>query len=423
MTSEVVIMNRRAIAIAADSAVTVTSTQGGRREQKYYKGANKVFELSNRHPVALMIFDSAELHSVPWEIIIKSYRDHIGDNSFRSLDDYANDFFSYVQNHSQIFPGERQEELFFIDCVTAAFDLVSWLVKQPDVTAAPDAAAKGAAIDSVFTRTAEEIEGLPLPDHFSTNTIEDTVDKYGHELEDKLGKGLPSISPNIDIKIFIRTIVGVVFKQYRRYLSHTGIVIAGYGDQAYFPGFVQYDCYGILLGKVLADKVKEKYVTVDDGSAIEPFAMNDMVQTFMLGLSPDIFSVVTNGLDAALDELGQKVGIDLGLPSVPNFGAHKQTCSEKFKDQLASAQVEEHYLPLTRAVASLPIDEMASLAESLIMLESLKEKVTRPSESVGGPVDVAVITKSEGLVWIRRKHYFPSDLNSRFMERQRQRLK
>jgi hypothetical protein len=73
-------------------------------------------------------------------------------------------------------------------------------------------------------------------------------------------------------------------------------------------------------------------------------------------------------------------------------------------------------------IESLPIDEMAALAETLVSLESLKEKFSRPTESVGGPIDVAVITRSEGLVWIRRKHFFHADFNVKFIERQRQRM-
>jgi hypothetical protein len=63
------------------------------------------------------------------------------------------------------------------------------------------------------------------------------------------------------------------------------------------------------------------------------------------------------------------------------------------------------------------VDEMAGLAETLINLQSLKEKVTKPSETVGGPVDVAIVTKSEGLVWAKRKHFFDAALNSRYMLR------
>ena len=35
-------------------------------------------------------------------------------------------------------------------------------------------------------------------------------------------------------------------------------------------------------------------------------------------------------------------------------------------------------------------------------------------ETVGGPIDVAVISKGDGFVWVKRKHYFPADLNNHF---------
>jgi hypothetical protein len=36
------------------------------------------------------------------------------------------------------------------------------------------------------------------------------------------------------------------------------------------------------------------------------------------------------------------------------------------------------------------------------------------TETVGGPVDVAVISKGDGFVWIKRKHYFRPELNPGF---------
>jgi len=32
--------------------------------------------------------------------------------------------------------------------------------------------------------------------------------------------------------------------------------------------------------------------------------------------------------------------------------------------------------------------------------------------TVDGPVEIATITKHEGFKWIRRKHYYPANLNS-----------
>ena len=53
MTAEVAVLNREAVAIAADSAVTLTSPE--RDGQKIYNTANKIFILSETEPLAVMI--------------------------------------------------------------------------------------------------------------------------------------------------------------------------------------------------------------------------------------------------------------------------------------------------------------------------------------------------------------------------------
>ena len=55
MTSEVCLMNRLAVVLAADSATTVTQWTERGPEERYFKGANKIFQLSDHHPVGLMI--------------------------------------------------------------------------------------------------------------------------------------------------------------------------------------------------------------------------------------------------------------------------------------------------------------------------------------------------------------------------------
>ena len=55
------------------------------------------------------------------------------------------------------------------------------------------------------------------------------------------------------------------------------------------------------------------------------------------------------------------------------------------------------------------------MAESLIYLTYLKRRISSEEESVGGPIDVAIISKGDGFIWKKRKHYFNEDLNKHFM--------
>jgi len=67
--------------------------------------------------------------------------------------------------------------------------------------------------------------------------------------------------------------------------------------------------------------------------------------------------------------------------------------------------------PLMQTIATMEKEDLAELAENLIYLTSLKRRITPDMESVGGPVDVAIVSKGDGFIWIKRKHYFDPALN------------
>lgn len=54
MTSEIAIMNKRAIALATDSAVTIG------KKDKIHNNTTKLFMLSQYHPVGIMVYGSSE---------------------------------------------------------------------------------------------------------------------------------------------------------------------------------------------------------------------------------------------------------------------------------------------------------------------------------------------------------------------------
>ena len=51
----------------------------------------------------------------------------------------------------------------------------------------------------------------------------------------------------------------------------------------------------------------------------------------------------------------------------------------------------------------MPPEDLATMAESLVSLTSLKRHVSSEEETVGGPVDVAVVSKGNGFAWVKNK--------------------
>ena len=79
MTAEIIVVNKNAIAMAADSAVTVGNPFG---TPKIYNTVNKLFNLSKDALVAIMVYGNAEFLGLPWEIIVKSYRRRLANRRF-----------------------------------------------------------------------------------------------------------------------------------------------------------------------------------------------------------------------------------------------------------------------------------------------------------------------------------------------------
>lgn len=73
----------------------------------------------------------------------------------------------------------------------------------------------------------------------------------------------------------------------------------------------------------------------------------------------------------------------------------------------------EYVNPILKSVQLIPLPEMAMLAENLVNITSLKRTfaIDGNQQTVGGPTDVAVMSKGDGFVWIKRKLYFDRKLN------------
>lgn len=90
--------------------------------------------------------------------------------------------------------------------------------------------------------------------------------------------------------------------------------------------------------------------------------------------------------------------------------------TKRFEDDLVDYVHENHRKHIYDMLDLMPKEELAEFAESLINITHMKQLISSEQETVGGgPVDVAVISKGDGFIWVKRKHYFPSELNAKYM--------
>jgi hypothetical protein len=202
----------------------------------------------------------------------------------------------------------------------------------------------------------------------------------------------------------------------------SGVVVAGFGEENYLPGVVSFDLDGVLLGFVKVRENAEKSAIIDarNPAAIIPFAQGEMVGLFLEGIDPAYRQEIEHALEDYVAGLTSAL-----VTSTSTSGRRESTLrrrldqvraapAKQFFERLDSYSAKSHVQPVVSAVANLPKEELAGMAESLVSLTSFKRRVTHDPETVGGPIDVAVISKGDGFIWINRKHYFDAALNHQF---------
>lgn len=410
-------MNRHAAVLAADSATTVSSWTGSSRETRYFKGANKIHQLSDSRPIGMMIFDSADLLNVPWEVVVKAFRAELKDKSLNSVEDYAKEFFDFLEKDKRLFPDDVQKEELSRAVRLIALQM-SFDISEDSTVAQADWTK---TFDDRIAAEAGPLSSEPLShglDQAEADAIVASMRvEFGAELA-ALMTGPDNAVPS-DFESLAELGLWKVIKEPELHLSTTGMVIAGYGDHDVFPSHVHYVSSGLIAGKHLAREVARQAITHSNPADLSAFAQKGMIDTFQLGLDVSVYSDAVEAIDDGLADFAAVVATASGgdLTSVADLPALKAAARSKITGQWLGEARKKHALPLRRVLASLPIPEMAELAETLVNLQSLKEKVTKPSQEVGGPIDVAVITRSEGLIWIKRKHFFDASINPRYMAR------
>ena len=413
MTAEIAIANKHAVALAADSKVTI----GGATPTKTYDTVNKVFTLSKIHPVGVMIFGNAEFMEYPWETIIKLFRAEHGLGPRKHVEDWSDDFRKYLEQFGKIEDSHIHSNV--------AGLVSSWLYDVED-EAITQAFAKGVSIPSAAysdllvqllkgarVRCTREKTWLPKPEE------SDLISKYRsairEAIKDVFGK------PSNEIRAAASALGVAALAREIESPQSSGYVIAGFGDEDMFPTFIEMATEGYVGPKVKIREVTKTDIARDDTARIRAFAQTDMVQGFMNGVDTSLAHAMAlmfadtliDSCNSVLDAYGEAVHKNDAIRNKITRAAIRRTTT--MMKQFAEETEARFSGPIMAMVDLLPKDELANLAESLVSLTSLKRRVSRGAETVGGPIDVALISKGDGFIWIKRKHYFSTDLNPQFV--------
>ena len=402
-------MNKQAVALAADSAGTI----GG----KIFNTNNKLFMLSKYHPVGIMVYGSAEIMGYPWETVIKMYRKFIRRKNFPTLQEQVGDFLEYLVA-SGLFDKKAEAQY-----IKDAFELVANDILRQLAQVFPDpknADEKLVALHfgQILAKSKQESEHDLIECGISEQEKDGILANYKDLSDSLIFNNFKDYGVNQAIHDEIYSVMrNAIFRNPNKYIGSSGLVFSGFGEREFFPTTISFVLSSIIGAKIMKSKQLFDSINTENIAIIRPFAQSDMVNSFVFGIDPFL-------------EQQMRIQIIKMLESIPNIIAEISQEQIQLKDILfpilenvgkSFFEGMKNYMdynsmyPIMQGVSSLSPDELAAMAETLVNLTSFKRKISaNQMETVGGPVDVAVITKGDGFIWMRRKHYFQADKNHHF---------
>jgi len=410
MTSEIAVMNQRAIALAADSAVTLID--GGkiivRNDQK------KLFSLAEGIPVGVMFFGIADLMGHPWDVLLEHYRKTGVTGALPHLGDHAEGFLTALDGLEKFFPPARQKEEYrrlFASVLRFVFRLAHYLYELGGQ--GPDEELLRQAIGLVYERYHSHPDGSPrrdlpcFPPGFAARVKRD----YAADADEIIAysfSAFPLAGPAHDQlkEIAVLCVVKDLFLE-----DVTGLVFAGYGAEDHYPVVLTYHVSAVIGGivkRTLADDI-----TIDGNahSAIAVYAESEATYAFLRGIELGLEAEIYGRTQAMASELVNGV-VDscIDVDPVQREAIRRQFQSEaipqameRWYESIGAFQQKAYVNPMLAVLEIATRQELAETAQDLVALNILKKRLTGQSQTVGGAIDVAVISRDGGFSWWKRQ--------------------
>ncbi|MFF8800793.1 MULTISPECIES: hypothetical protein [unclassified Methylobacterium] len=222
----------------------------------------------------------------------------------------------------------------------------------------------------------------------------------------------------------IDRLVQVAFSRKERLKGYSGLVLCGFGEEEVFPSLLEYTCDIVVCGRVRSWKKQNAIIGRNKSSFVLPFADTSVIRTMIEGINPDFrqkqyAEAIRVMASMPAEVLSQVTQLSQTEKDAYALAANASIINafREFAKAMDSYRREEYTVPIDQTISLLPLSDLATIAETLLTASHIHKRLTPDLESVGGPVDVAVISEGDGFVWIKRKHYFEEKLNRSYAAR------
>ena len=424
MTSEVVVMNRAGVALAADSAVTVEMGDS----QRVRHSALKLFRLSTHRPVGVMVYNNASLLGVPMETIIKLFRRHLGKEAYGTLREYGDALVQYLDGNDALFPRDVQDR-YFLQAVETEYlriweELSNEFVERGVYG---DGDGKADVAKDVIAKRLEFWRSQQDADYFKDVCARDVVGRISGGVNDVVLRVFRGSGGAVGAE------GGTMLWEIANHIGREGPLPAGcvlgpchrgIRRRGTLPGGPAHRDRGRVRRQAESPAARRRrrdrgsplrrngFRVQGHGGTVPGRDLRELrggisqtrrpsFESFRYGRwRRSRSSIAKNGNAAA--EAVQRMAADRAHGSSNGTGATRIR-AEVAEDRPCGGSADDQRARASRGDARRPPPARSS-----------NRCLWIAKRSAAGPVDVAVISKGDGFIWINRKHYFRKELNDHY---------
>jgi|TARA_B110000914_G_C15478962_1_gene454641 hypothetical protein len=447
MTSQLALMNKNAIALASDSAVTVGD--------KTYNSATKIFTLGGKQPIGFMI-SNAGIYlpcNVSWERVIGLFSDEIGVRILPTVADYVKEFKKFLLESPKLMPNSENSTYIQSDLIEF---LQHWLN--------PETKSK---LDDVAYSLGIKYEEFPGLDEYVSDNLNKRIDHLHNQIVE-LVQGLNSKDQYKHIRITefhaetLNTANQIFCEMYDvsservnktlEILSYhlannsetpgggggafSNLIIAGFGSEEISPVLVELKVGAIIdpqMGPTdegttnfirirtnLSDEGGLEFMDdnkeVSGAAFIIPYAQHSEIQNILNGIHNELInSYFMDKLprfiaDSVLDQLTvtlseiDGIGPSTQAKIIKGFQESSDPLKQNIFKELGKAV--NHFRGKRRGMfrdstRMMSAGQLAGFAKKLVSMEAEITYYSKSKRTVGGEIVVATITKEHGFVLIK----------------------
>ena len=393
MTAEVAILNNNGVAFAADSMVSGSGGNG-----RSFDGVRKILPLSSSQPIGVMIYGSADLMGIPFASIVAAFR--TANDVFPTLGACAEAFTSHLASF-RAFSDEEKLENFRGVLRSSLQHYCQW---ARDVAfhfhGMSEDPFRVAANRILRARIAE----LGLRRHLPEGEVDAILVRYAFTVDVEVGMAKERFRRcGFPVELLRRLAASILRSDVGSPVA-MGYVIAGFGTDDWAPRLRAFERDGWLGDSFKSAPGRDDVaIGMEVDAAIATFAQEGVTRRALLGADTRLMEMVR--LQAA-------TAIDVAVRAARKHYAPKSGGSQRKDDdyvdglvldvmrdfvaEIGRLQRRDYVEPMIGAVGMLSLPKMAAYARDLVASAVTDQEFAARPQSVGGTVDVAIMSRAEG---------------------------